>query len=144
MGTKIDQKSIQKWSPRWNVSRHRFFTHFNGFWEASWEAKWTKNRSRKALEKGCKKEMIFDGLGSFFGGGAPRRGHPDGWIVRPPKRPNTTGTGQMGLGKGKGLGKDTGQVDRMTHSRRRAKRGGGYFHLFNVKINKIKHENNMF
>ena len=31
----------------------------------------------------------------------------------------------MGLGKGKGLGKDTGQVDRMTHSRRRAKRGGG-------------------
>ena len=43
----------------------------------------------------------------------------------------------LGLGKGKGLGtgkhrhkgkgKDTGQMDRTTHSRRRAKRGGGYF-----------------
>ena len=133
MGAKINQKSIQTWSPRWNASWHRFLTHFNGFWEASWEAKWTKNRSKKALEKGFKKETIFQWFWKVLGGVSPCRGHPDGWIVRPPKRPNTTGTGQMGLGKGKGLGKDTRQVDRMTHSRRRAKRGGGYLLVLEIQ-----------
>ena len=77
-----------------------------------------------------------------FWGVRPRRGHHWGWIVRPSKSrffktdqtPLELGK-CLGLGKGKGLGtgkhrhkgkgKDTGQVGRMTHSRRRAKRGGG-------------------
>ena len=83
-----------------------------------------------------------------LGGVSPRTRHPGGWIARPPKsrffKTDQTplelgkclGLGK-GLGKGKGLGtgkhrhkgkgKDTGQVGRMTHSRRRAKRGGGYY-----------------
>ena len=126
MGAKIDQKSIQKWSPRWNVSRHRFFTHVNGFWEASWEAKWTKNRSKKALEKGFKKETIFDWFWNFFGGGCQGRAIPTGGLSDPLKDQTPLELGKcLGLGKGKGLGKDTGQVGKMTHSRRRAKRGGG-------------------
>ena len=36
------------------------FDTFQWILEASWEAKWTKNRSKKALEKGFKKETIFD------------------------------------------------------------------------------------
>ena len=78
------------------------------------------------------------------GGGAPRTRGGVGWIARPPKsrflKTNQTplelgkclvlGNGK-GLGTGKhkhmGKGKDTGQVGRMTHSRRRAKRGGGYY-----------------
>ena len=82
---------------------------------------------QKGIGKRIQKRNDFWLVLEFFGGGAPRARHPVAGIVRPPKRPNTTGTGQMGLGKGKGLGKDTGQVDRMTHSRRRAKRGGGYY-----------------
>ena len=76
----------------------------------------------------------------------PRRGHLRGWIGRPPKSrffktdqtPLELGK-CLGLGKGKGLGtgkhkhkcmgKDTGQMDRTTHSRRRAKRGGGYLYF---------------
>ena len=79
----------------------------------------------------------------ILGGVSPQPGHPGGWIVRPPKSrffktdqtPLELGK-CLGLGKGKGLGtgkhrhkgkgKDTGQVGRITHSRRRAKRGGGY------------------
>ena len=86
--------------------------------------------------------MIFHWFWEVLGGGAPRRGHPGGWIVRPPKSrffktdqtPLELGK-CLGLGKGKGLGtdkhrhkgkgKDTGQVGKNTHSRRRAKRGGG-------------------
>ena len=77
-------------------------------------------------------------------GGAPRQGHPGGWIARHPKsrffKTDQTplelgkclGLGSCkGLGTGKyrdmGKGKDTEQVGRTTHSRRRAKRGGGYF-----------------
>ena len=82
----------------------------------------------------------------FFRGVSPRPGHPGGWIARPPKsrffKTDQTplelgkclGLGK-GLGKGKGLatgkhrhngkGKDTRQVSGITHSRRRAKRGGG-------------------
>ena len=77
-----------------------------------------------------------------MGGGAPPRGHPGAGSVRPPKsrffKTNQTPLelGKcLGLGKGKGLGtdkhrhkgkgKDTGQVGKITHSRRRAKRGGG-------------------
>ena len=87
--------------------------------------------------------MIFDGLGSFFGGGAPRRGHLRAGIVRPPKdqTPLELGKG-LGVNKGKGLGtgkhrhkgkgKDTGQVGKITHSRRRAKRGGGFRNIISA------------
>ena len=50
----------------------------------------------------------------------------------------------MGLAKGKGLGtgkhrhkgkgKDTGQVGKITHSRRRAKRGGGYGKTYSTLV----------
>ena len=77
-----------------------------------------------------------------FGGGHAAA-IPTAGISRPPKSrffktdqtPLELGK-CLGLGKGKGLGtgkhrhkgkgKDTGQVGRITHSRRRAKRGGGY------------------
>ena len=92
--------------------------------------------------------LIFQCFWRFFLGGVPRTRYGGGWIVRPPKSrffktdqtPLELGK-CLGLGKGKGLGtgkhghkgkgKDTGQVGRNTHSRRRAKRGGGY-------LNKIK------
>ena len=78
----------------------------------------------------------------ILGGVSPRLGHLRAGIVRPPKSrffktdqtPLELGK-CLGLGKGKGLGtgkhrhkgkgKDTGQVGKITHSRRRAKRGGG-------------------
>ena len=90
--------------------------------------------------------MIFQWFWEVFGGG-PRTRHPDAGIARPPKS-RFFKTSQsplelgkcLGLGKGKGLGtgkhrhkgkgKDTGQVGKNTHSRRRAKRGGGYTFLF--------------
>ena len=125
MGAKINQKSVQKWSPRWNASRHRFLT-FQWILGGKLGGKMDQKSIQKGIGKRIQKRNHFSMVLEFFWGGVPRAGHPDGWIVRPPKRPNTTGTGQMGLGKGKGLGKDTGQVDRMTHSRRRAKRGGGH------------------
>ena len=94
--------------------------------------------SKKHGKKHAKKDQFFNALG----GGVPRTRHPGGWIARPPKSrffktdqtPLELGK-CLGLGKGKGLGtdkhrhkgkgKDTGQVGKNTHSRRRAKRGGG-------------------
>ena len=82
--------------------------------------------------------LIFHWFWEVLGGGHPRARHHRGWITRPPKSrffktdqtPLELGK-CLGLGKGKGLGtgkhrhmgkgKYTGQVDRMTHSRRRAK-----------------------
>ena len=40
----VDQKSITKWSPRWNASRHRFLKDFGWFWVPSWDGKSFKNR----------------------------------------------------------------------------------------------------
>ena len=40
----IDQKSIKKWSPRWNASRHRFLKDFGWFGVPSWDGKSIKNR----------------------------------------------------------------------------------------------------
>ena len=79
--------------------------------------------------------------------GGPKDGPSPGEISRPPKSrffktdqtPLELGK-CLGLGKGKGLGtdmhrhkgkgRDTGQVGKNTHSRRRAKRGGGYLSIF--------------
>ena len=48
--------------------------------------------------------MIFHWFWEVLGG-APRRGHPDGWIVRPPKsRFFKTDQTPLELGKGKGNG----------------------------------------
>ena len=87
--------------------------------------------------------MIFHWFWEVLGGGAPHTRSGVGWIARPPKSrffktdqtPLELGK-CLGLGKSKGLGtgkhrhkgkgKDTGQVGKITHSRRRAKRGGGY------------------
>ena len=95
---------------------------------------------QKALER---ERLNFRWFWSFLKGVSPRARYGDGWIVRPPKS-RFFKTDQtplelvkcLGLGKGKGLGtgkhrhkgkgKGTGQLDRTTHSRRRAKRGGGY------------------
>ena len=89
--------------------------------------------------------MIFHWFWEVLGG-APCPGHLRAGIVRPPKSrffktdqtPLELGK-CLGLGNGKGLGtdihrhkgkgKDTGQVGRITHSRRRAKRGGGSIYL---------------
>ena len=89
-----------------------------------------------------RESLNFHWFWTVLGGVSPLRGHLRGWIVRPPKSrffktdqtPLELGK-CLGLGKGKGLGTDkhrhmgkgkyTGQVGRMTHSRRRAKRGGG-------------------
>ena len=91
-----------------------------------------------------RESLIFHWFWEVLGGGAPRTQIGAAWIARPPKsrffKTDQTplelgkclGLGK-GLGKGlgtgkhrhKGKGKDTGQVGRMTHSRRRAKRGGG-------------------
>ena len=88
--------------------------------------------SKKHGKKHAKKDQFFNALG----GGAPRACHLRAGIVRPPKdqTPLELGKG-LGVNKGKGLGtgkhrhkgkgKDTGQVGKITHSRRRAKRGGG-------------------
>ena len=40
------------------------------------------------------------------------------------------GLGHGAQAQGKGMGKDTGQVYKITHSRRRAKRGGGYIYIY--------------
>ena len=56
MGSKIDNKSIKKWSPRRNASWHRFFNDFVRFWVPSWDAKSIKNRSKIASKKRCKKQ----------------------------------------------------------------------------------------
>ena len=87
--------------------------------------------------------MIFHWFWKVWGGVSPRSGDGAAAIVRPPKSrffktdqtPLELGK-CLGLGKGKGLGtgkhrhkgkgKDTGQVGKITHSRRRAKRGGGF------------------
>ena len=59
-------------------------------------------------KKHGKKQRAKHPFWKVLGGGAPSRGHPGAGSVRPPnyQLPNTTGTGQMGLGKGKyrGLG----------------------------------------
>ena len=59
-------------------------------------------------KKHGKKQRAKHPFWKVLGGGAPPRGHPGAGSVRPPnyQLPNTTGTGQMGLGKGKytGLG----------------------------------------
>ena len=63
---------------------------------------------QKSMGKSMQKKIEFSMVLEFFGGGGPPRGHPEAGSVRPPnyQLPNTTGTGQMGLGKGKyrGLG----------------------------------------
>ena len=41
---KVHQKSIKKWSPRWNASRHRFLNDFDWFRVPSWDGKSIKNR----------------------------------------------------------------------------------------------------
>ena len=121
MGAKINQKSIQTWSPRWNASWHRFLTHFNGFWEASWEAKWTKNRSKKALEKGFKKETIFDWFWEVWVGGCQGRAIPGGGLSDPLKQTKHHWNWANGLGQGQGLGQGhraSGQDDPLTPSRK--------------------------
>ena len=77
---------------------------------------------------------IFHWFWGVLGGVSPRRGHPGAGIVRPPKsrffktdqapqdQHKHKGTGKH---RHKGKGKDTGQVGKNTHSRCRAKRGGG-------------------
>ena len=86
--------------------------------------------------------MIFHCFWMVLGGVSPCTRGGGRRIVRPPKSrffktdqtPLELGK-CLGLGKGKGLGtgkhrhkgkgKDTGQVGKTTHTRRRAKRGGG-------------------
>ena len=46
LASKIDQKSIKNWSPRWMASWHRFLVDFGGFWEPSWEGKSSQERSK--------------------------------------------------------------------------------------------------
>ena len=46
MEAKIDQKSIKKWSRKWNASWHRFLIDFGGFRGPSWGGKSIKNRSK--------------------------------------------------------------------------------------------------
>ena len=60
MGAKIDQTSIQKLSPRWNASWHRFWNDFDGFWVPNWEAKSTKNGvpHRPLAPKSRKKHIL--------------------------------------------------------------------------------------
>ena len=36
LGAKTNQKSIKKWSPKYNASEHRFSNDFVGFWDPSW------------------------------------------------------------------------------------------------------------
>ena len=57
----MNQKSIQKWSPRWNASRHRFLMDFGGFSVPSWGGKSSPNGLKTALSKRCKKEGQRDG-----------------------------------------------------------------------------------
>ena len=150
---KINEKSIKKWRQDGDSSWHRFIMDFHRFSEASWSEVGIKNR-QKIDAKNIQKMMAnkrplkasLKRLGvvlADLNGVIQRAGDGRGWIVRPPKSrffktdqaPLERGK-CLGLGNGKGLrtgkhkhmgkGKDTGQVGRIAHSRRRAKRGGGY------------------
>ena len=73
MGAKIDQKLMQKSSPRWNASWHRFLSDFDGFLVPSWEGKAIKNRSKKASKKRCKKEAHQGGPEGALGPDNPEK-----------------------------------------------------------------------
>ena len=83
MGAQIDQKSIPKWSPRWNASWHRFLSDFGGLWEPSWDAKSSQDRSKMASKKRRKNEAQQDdqkgAIRNPNGSGPPRPG-PQGGI----------------------------------------------------------------
>ena len=51
VGSKIDEKSIKRWSQDGKASWHRCLIDFGGFLEASWEGKWSQDRSKKASKK---------------------------------------------------------------------------------------------
>ena len=61
LAAKIDQKTINTWSPRWNASWYRFLMDFGGYLEANWVGKSIKNRSKAASKKRCKNEGRQDG-----------------------------------------------------------------------------------
>ena len=116
---------LQKWNPSWDASWHRFFIDFDGFWEASWKAKWTKNRFKKAWEKPWKKKSIFQCLG---GGVSPRACHPHGSMFRPPKTLKSKVQVQVQVQVQVHVQVQVqvqGQLAKITHTRRRAERGGG-------------------
>ena len=92
---------------------------------------------QKSMGKSRERNIRF---GRFLGGAHHAPGVASGGLSDPLNQtPLELGMG-LGLGKGKGLGtdkhrhkgkgKDTGQVGRITHSRRRAKRGGVYMHTY--------------
>ena len=92
-------------------------------------------RLGSVLQAPERETMNFQWFWEVFGGGAPRACQPDAGIVRPPKsRFFKTDQTPLELGKGKGNGLGQGQAHGPglgclvfnTHSRRRAKRGGGY------------------
>ena len=78
LASKINQKSIKNWSPRWIASWHRFLVDFDGFWEASWGGKSSQERKKsieQRIEKIMKNRCVLE---------APRTGHGDAGILGPP------------------------------------------------------------
>jgi len=64
-----------------------------------------QNRPKIDSKKHGRERLIFQWFWKVLGGVSPCRGHPGGWIVRPPKsRFFKTDQTPLELGKGKGNG----------------------------------------
>ena len=57
--TKIDQKSIRKWSRKKKAFCDGFLEDFAPFWSPSWDQKSIKNRSKKCIEKMMEKKASW-------------------------------------------------------------------------------------
>ena len=124
LASKINQKSIKNWSPRWIASWHRFLVDFGGFWEACWPPKSSQERKKidwKTHRKNDEKKMRF---GSAQGGWGNGRANTTQGFCPPPnyQLPTTNTTPQPT--------DHSPQASRTLSHALRAKRGGGYIYIY--------------
>ena len=95
LASKINQKLIKNWSPRWIASWHRFLVDFGGLWEATWDAKSSKEWKKvdwKTHRKNDEKKMRFGGprVGGIHARAMRMGGSWDPLIINSQRQHHTT------------------------------------------------------